>query len=48
MTVETDGVNADADDLVSDAEEALIEEGEIAGDYLEHRRRSGSVQARGP
>lgn len=46
MTVETDGgdaivattmVNAgtDADDVVNDAEEALIEEGEIAGDYLE-------------
>ncbi|WP_040800338.1 Jag family protein [Nocardia higoensis] len=35
MTVETDGVNADTDDLVSDAEEALIEEGELAGDYLE-------------
>ncbi len=46
MTVETDGgdatvattmVNAGADtgDAVSDTEEALIEEGEIAGDYLE-------------
>ena len=35
MTVETDGVNADTDELVGDAEEALIEEGELAGDYLE-------------
>lgn len=35
MTVETDGVNADANELVGDAEEALIEEGELAGDYLE-------------
>jgi spoIIIJ-associated protein len=46
MTVETDGgdatvattmANAEADtgDVVTDAEEALIEEGEIAGDYLE-------------
>ncbi len=46
MTVETDGgdatvattmvsAGADTGDAVSDAEEALIEEGEIAGDYLE-------------
>ncbi len=46
MTVETDGgdatvattmvsAGADTGDVVSDAEEALIEEGEIAGDYLE-------------
>ncbi|MGW4088949.1 Jag family protein [Nocardia sp. NPDC004750] len=46
MTVETDGgdatvatttanAGADTDDVVNDAEEALIEEGEIAGDYLE-------------
>ncbi|WP_040839467.1 protein jag [Nocardia brevicatena] len=46
MTLETDGgdatvattmadTGADSDDIVSDTEEALIEEGEIAGDYLE-------------
>ncbi|WP_328389648.1 Jag family protein [Nocardia sp. NBC_00416] len=44
MTLETEGgdatvsttvVEADSDDGVSDAEEALIEEGEIAADYLE-------------
>lgn len=46
MTVETDGGDAtvattmandgaDTGDVVSDTEEALIEEGEIAGDYLE-------------
>ncbi|MFD6269512.1 Jag family protein [Nocardia asteroides] len=40
MTVETETDGGDAtvattDDVVNDAEEALIEEGEIAGDYLE-------------
>lgn len=44
MTLETEGgdatvsttvVEADSDETVTDAEEALIEEGEIAGDYLE-------------
>lgn len=44
MTLETEGgdatvsttvVETESDDAVSEAEEALIEEGEIAGDYLE-------------
>ncbi|MFI5714879.1 protein jag [Nocardia sp. NPDC051750] len=34
-TVSTTTVQPDTEDTMSDAEEALIEEGEIAGDYLE-------------